>query len=306
MKHALVIYHNQDMDGLCSGAVARMGLEAQGYKVQMRGYDYSEAPFVMPRLNSLHSLDKVYMVDVTMPPEIMAKWNLEYEGDFVLIDHHKARVEEIESHLGNDRKFLIVYDDRNAACELCWEFFSCNNPLSLKEKFPVALRQIANWDLHRNAGTDSFVTTTHLHYVFDAIMHEPTMFSDFQEWVMLLTKASDANIGNLKSRGAAIELHIKKQAKDMSRDAHRKVIGGIMFNMFNGKPNKWVTVENEYPLCFFWYLGKEEKMKYSLRQNEREADSIDYDILSVAQSMGGGGHANACGFHIDMLIPTSK
>lgn len=114
----LIIYHRVDFDGLFSGSIARKYFtEVEGLEPQFLGWNYGDN---IPETNYLlQSFDKIVMVDISFPPEVMKE--LADSGKLVWIDHHCTAINNSINH-GYDGAHGIRVNG-TAACELCWQFF---------------------------------------------------------------------------------------------------------------------------------------------------------------------------------------
>ncbi len=83
MSKIISIYHDADMDGLCCGAIARKAL---GSTSQYLGWDYGRD------VPDLSSYDTIYLMDLSFPTEIMAK----YADKIVWIDHHRSAMKSVD------------------------------------------------------------------------------------------------------------------------------------------------------------------------------------------------------------------
>lgn len=143
MKH-IIIYHNKDLDGFCSGAIINEALKLRGVSpadIELMGYDYG-GPFVIPTNCA------VYMADVSLPMELMvevAKHNV----SFTWIDHHKTAIDSFNA-LSDWQKALFtttVLDTTLSACELCWQW-------SYIGEMPEAVKLLGEYDTWRGFDSD--------------------------------------------------------------------------------------------------------------------------------------------------------
>ena len=113
----LIIYHRVDFDGLFSGSVARKYYsEVEGIEPQFLGWNYGDN---LPGADYLLSFDKVVMVDISFPPEVMKV--LGDSGKLVWIDHHDTAITNSINYGYSEVPGLRT--NGIAACELCWQFF---------------------------------------------------------------------------------------------------------------------------------------------------------------------------------------
>jgi uncharacterized protein len=139
-----IIYHNQDLDGYCSGAIAKLKYP----EGKLIGYNYGD-PFP---LDQLIPGTPIIMMDVSMPMEQMLQLAKISKNQFTWIDHHataiadyEAMVSELDEHQGVP--FKTVLQTGIAACELTWNYLFPN------EKMPKAVEFLGKYDTWREYDT---------------------------------------------------------------------------------------------------------------------------------------------------------
>jgi oligoribonuclease NrnB/cAMP/cGMP phosphodiesterase (DHH superfamily) len=287
MKQALVIYHNKDNDGFCSGAITCKELTDEGYNVELLGYDYKDpVPFIENK-----KIDRLMFVDVTFPLDDMLRLDHLFGQCMTIIDHHVSFNDAIMPHF-TQLTCGYFYNNELSACELTWRYFNT-------DQIPPFVYAVGVWDIHRkeNLNTYSFEDYQRIHFATDAMFNDITCNESICQWVEFIYNGTLSTIDDLRSVGGVIEQCEKKKGKLMSQSSFSVMTTGQRFNAFNGHPSKYTTIDNEHPLLFFWFDGPTQKFICSLRQNESFAKKPS-DILRVAKLNGGGGHENACGFSL--------
>ncbi len=147
----LIIYHDKDLDGICSGAILLKAFPT----ARLLGYDYGR-PFDVE--GNIENGEMVIMADVSMPMDIMEEI-AERSGNFVWIDHHVSAHNDFVNHFGDfglhedggmtelERKMVYVYENGRAACELCWEYI-------IQDDMPEAVLLLGEYDTWRNQDED--------------------------------------------------------------------------------------------------------------------------------------------------------
>jgi len=134
------IYHNRDLDGLCSGAIVKKKYP----DCKLIGYDYGQ-PFPW---SEIPKGEPVIMADVSLPMEEMIQLASWVDFKFTWIDHHKSAIKDYEEYkelIGKPVGFLApVLQDGVAACELTWQHLFPDEPM------PEAVQALGMYDTWRN------------------------------------------------------------------------------------------------------------------------------------------------------------
>lgn len=159
------IYHSIDLDGWMSAAIVKLWHNQQRYcsvsgqplpkdyagSTPMGGLTLSEdCTFIgynygQP-IPDLSEYDKVIMCDISFPKKEMLKLANKLGCNFVWIDHHQPKIEEISKYLGEnyaptiDGLTTIEGRPKYAACELTWQHFFHN------ESIPEIVRLLGRYD----------------------------------------------------------------------------------------------------------------------------------------------------------------
>lgn len=156
-----IVYHRADMDGVCSALIAAFYEERNFkayvkddrlycHKVKLIGYDYTDSTMTLHKqLTSLGELEYIYMLDVTLPNELLDI----YANKIIAIDHHDKAIERLESYKTSFKEYHCaiahdqVYDidgtvaKKAAACELTWI------ALFKDKKMPAVVRLCGRYDV---------------------------------------------------------------------------------------------------------------------------------------------------------------
>lgn len=132
----ICIYHSADLDGHCSGAIAKYFEPS----MELIGYDYGQ-PFPWEKFDK--DCD-VIMVDVSLSPEDMKRLS-DTVRCFAWVDHHKSAIDDMKraglAFPGNQR----VGD---AGCELMWEYMAAPGMT-----MPRVVQLLGSYDVWRFAQT---------------------------------------------------------------------------------------------------------------------------------------------------------
>lgn len=301
-----IFYHKKDLDGHCSGAIAKYYYLKQSEIVVMHPYDYGE-PFPFKELSDD---DVVLMVDITANPyELLLEINKKY--NLYVIDHHKSF---IESEVAKKIPCLLV--DGVAGCELTWfKFFPPLTdllPTSLGTEshkfFPRLVHLLGRydvWDNHDKKYWDEEILPTQMGMKLNDT--DPT--TNFKFWEKYFDKYFKFSLNHFAQYDA---LSIEKKTRDAGRiilqyqnaeddktisfysfPAKFKNYSIICLNStrFNSSVFKSVWDKQKYDFMLAWVNVKGEYCTVSLY-----TDNEGVDVSQIAKSLGGGGHKQAAGF----------
>lgn len=287
-KDILVVYHKADFDGICSYQVAKRALQdAADYL----GWDYGEPT---PDLSAYRL---VYIIDVSFPPEDMAK----YADKLIWIDHHKSAIEKMK-----DIPIRGYRIDGVAACRLAHQWFlkewreSLGMIWLLPDKFAFVERQVQEpyavqllgeydiWD-KRNPDVDRFQL---------GMLAEKT-----PDWNVLLKEdAAEYEVQAIIKRGVAIQAFTEAtNAQIITERGFDVQFEGLTFRALNTARCNSMTFlaalrpEHDGCLAYFWN-GR--GWRFSLYHAPGKEH---HDLSQIAIKFGGGGHRGACGFELEIL-----
>jgi hypothetical protein len=119
---------------------------------------------------------------------------------------------------------------------------------------------------------------------------------DFDRWAAIAA-FTPAQTESFMARGQAMDEKFAKLAADIAEGAQPVVFNGHTGLMVNA-PGVFhslvgdILSRNSGTFALMWTVGKGGVVKVGLRSQR------GYDCIPLAESMGGGGHAQACGFKI--------
>ena len=292
-----IFYHKKDLDGHCSGAIARYYWEiVKEEGVKMWPYDYGESfPF-----DKIEDGSRVVMVDVTTNPyEVMEEIKKRY--DLFVIDHHKSFIESDVKP-----KITGLFVDGVAACQLAWHHFFMNDPT------PSIVKLLGEYDIWNNQdqnvwwnqimpiqmgmrmrltdpGTDDgFVIWKK--YFEDFLDKPDNRFPMMgRHYADLEDEVSKAGITILQYQ----EVEDKKAIDFYSFEARFGELKAVCLNntRFNSQVYKSVWDNTKHDIMFAWVNVKGERCSVSLY-----TDKEGIDVSKIAKEYGGGGHKQAAGF----------
>lgn len=306
----LVIYHDHCCDGFGAAFAAWMkfGDEAE-YLPMSYGQDVS-------LLEKIKGRD-VYVLDFSFKEEfhnqLIGRCN-----KFVLLDHHKTAFEELcaglDSPLVKDGKFelretvpeedalYILLDNNKSGALLAWEYFHPGTEVPMmishiddrdrwqfkipgSKEFHAALASFKPWSFEQ----------------WKDLLREPTMFNEVQyrdiyKLGSAILRAHEQNVKSVVAGGRRdCVIHIGEFNPSSNFDGE-SVFSGLATNcpphLASDVGHELANQSGTFGLC--WYQGRDGKAKVSLRSN------TPFDVSSIAKQFGGGGHAQAAGFEVEI------
>lgn len=267
----LVIYHgNSCPDGFAAALAAWLFYDGQA---EFLGLDHGDVR-AMTDLPDLTGRT-VYILDFSFSTEIMRCIDAR-AGKLVMLDHHKSAAEQLTGFAC--RCGVLHFDMHKSGSRLAWEFFQPDKPLPDLYRF-IEDRDIWVWQYPESAG------------FLAALDMEPF---DFAHWSALA--AFDAvQLQRFMARGQAMDDKFNKLAADIAEGAQPVVFNGqqgLMVNaptVFHSLVGDMLSAKSG-TFALMWSAGKGGVIKAGLRSQR------NFDCIALARSMGGGGHAQACGF----------
>jgi nanoRNase/pAp phosphatase (c-di-AMP/oligoRNAs hydrolase) len=267
----LVIYHGHNCpDGFASALAAWLFYEG---RAEFLGLDHGNIRSVddLPPLAGR----AVYILDFSFSEGILRGIE-ERAAKLVLLDHHKSAAEQLTGF--SCRCGVVHFDMSKSGSRLAWEFFQPSRPLPDLVRF-IEDRDIWVWQYPESAG------------FLAALDMEPF---DFAHWAAIA--AFDAEqVTTFMARGQAMDEKFNKLAADIAENAQPIRFNGQMGLMVNA-PGVFHSVVGDIlsrqsgTFALMWSVSKENIVKAGLRSQR------NFDCIAMARSMGGGGHAQACGF----------
>ena len=216
----------------------------------------------------------VYILDFSFTAEILRGIE-ERAAKLVMLDHHKSAAEKLTGFAC--RCGVVHFDMNKSGARLAWEFFHPEQPLPTLIAY-IEDRDIWKWEFPESAA------------FLSALDMEP---QDFVRW-QALAAFSPEQLSAFMARGAAMDDKYRKMATDLAENAQPLVFNGIEGLMINA-PGVFHSLVGDIlsaksgTFALMWSAGAK-GVKGGLRSQRH------FDCIALAESMGGGGHAQACGF----------
>ena len=269
----LVLYHGRCADGF---AAALAAWRFYGGQVECVGLTHGQvtSPEDLPPLAGR----VVYVLDFAFAPELLSAIDA-VAAKLVLLDHHKSAAEQLAGFAC--RCGAVHFDMHKSGARLAWEFFFPEHPLPDLARF-VEDRDLWAWQFPQTAG---FVA---------ALDMEPFDFARWDE----IARFCPEQVAAFVARGQAMDEKFRHLAQDVARAARPLVFNGEAGLMVNA-PGAFHSLVGEIlsrqsgTFALMWTVSESGQVKVGLRSQR------GYDCSPLAVSMGGGGHAQACGFRLD-------
>jgi oligoribonuclease NrnB/cAMP/cGMP phosphodiesterase (DHH superfamily) len=272
--HPLVIYHGRSCpDGFAAAMAAWL---FYGEKADYLGLDHGDVKTVadLPQLQGR----AVYILDFSFSQELLSDIQ-DSAAKLVLLDHHKSAAEKLTGFVC--RCGVVHFDMHKSGARLAWEFFQPDRPLPDLVRF-VEDRDLWNWKYSESPA-------------FLAALDMETF--DFARWSEIAS--FDAHqLTEFMARGQAMDAKFSKLAADIADGAQAVVFNGqagLMVNapgVFHSQIGE-ILSKKSGTFALMWTAGKGAVVKVGLRSQR------GFDCIALAESMGGGGHEQACGFKMD-------
>ena len=269
----LVIYHGRSCpDGFAAALAAKLFF---GDRAEYLGLDHGDTKTVddLPDVQgrAVYILDFSFAVDILQAIDARA-------AKLVMLDHHKSAAEKLTGFAC--RCGVVHFDMAKSGARLAWEFFHPQAAMPDLVRF-VEDRDIWAWKYAESAG------------YLAALDMEPL---DFDRWATIAAFTPEQT-ATFMARGQAMDDKFAKLATDIAEGAQPVVFNGQTGLMVNA-PGVFHSLVGDMlskksgTFALMWTVGKGGVVKVGLRSQR------NYDCIPLAESMGGGGHAQACGFKI--------
>jgi hypothetical protein len=267
----LVLYHGRSCpDGFAAALAAWLFYAGQ---VELVGLDHGDVRS-LEDLPALHGR-AVYILDFSFSNDILRGIE-EQASKLVLLDHHKSAAEKLTGFAC--RCGVVHFDMNKSGARLAWEFFQPSTPLPTLVRF-IEDRDIWIWQYPESP---AFLA---------ALDMEPFEWGRWAE----IAAFNAEQLAQFMARGQAMDEKFNKLAFDMAENAQPIVFNGVHGLMVNA-PGVFHSVLGDQlskqsgTFALMWSTGKGRVVKAGLRSQPA------FDCIALAESMGGGGHAQACGF----------
>lgn len=269
----LILYHGRSCpDGFAAALAAWLYFSG---KAEFVALDHGDVKSVddLPKLDGR----AVYILDFSFADDILRAIDAR-AAKLVMLDHHLSAAQKLTGF--QCRCGVVHFDMKKSGARLAWEFFHPQQSVPDLVRF-VEDRDIWVWQYPQSAG------------FLAALDMEPM---DFARW-QAIANFDAAELASYIARGQAMDEKFTKLAQDMLENAQPLVFNGITGVMVNA-PSAFHSLVGDL-LCkqsgtfaLMWTVDKKGVVKCGLRSRS------GFSCIPLAASLGGGGHAQACGFKL--------
>jgi len=269
----LVLYHGRKCpDGFASALAAWL---YYGDKAEFVALDHGDVKSVddLPELTGR----AVYILDFSFADHLLRAME-ERAAKLVMLDHHLSAAEKLTGF--KCRCGVVHFDMKKSGAHLAWEFFHPGKPIPDLVRL-VEDRDIWVWQYPESAG------------FLAALDMEPF---EFERW-QAIANFDAAQLAAYVDRGRAMDEKFSDLAATIAEQSQPVVFNGIQGLMVNA-PGTFHSLVGDI-LCkqsgtfaLLWTVDKTGVVKCGLRSRS------GFSCIPLAESLGGGGHAQACGFKL--------
>lgn len=279
MNSTICIYHGPCADGFTAAWVMNKYYKEHNKEaVEFYGSAYSENPPDVTGKN-------VYLLDFSYKRPILEKM-LEACNEMVILDHHKSAMLNLNF---KHRKLTTVFDMERSGAGITWDYFYGGNR-------PKLVNIVEDRDLWKFKYPDTKVLSPYI-FSFDYTFENwDNLYQEFSDQ-MCLFKAISAGEALLRKADKDTKELIELTKRRMTIDGHRVRVANIP-PMFTSEAGNIMSEGQPFAACY-WDTPK--RRVFSLRSKE---DGLD--VSEIAAKFGGGGHAHAAGFSVQLTDLVDK
>jgi nanoRNase/pAp phosphatase (c-di-AMP/oligoRNAs hydrolase) len=261
----LVLYHKNCPDGFGAAWAAwrLVGHQAEYIPVN---YTDEEVPDVVGR--------HVAIVDFSYPRDVLERL-MEESASLIVLDHHKTAEEQLEGFPN------AIFNLERSGAFLAWEWFHPDTNVPHLILY-IQDRDLWQWNLwhSREFSAGLFLVPR-----------------EFEEFDHIYERQDGSGVTELIHRGEAVIQYQNKIHEIMAGHAILVEVGGTKVwavnapALFRSDVGNILAKKDEVGIALIWWFsGKKNQIGCSLRSRP------GISVLPLAESFGGGGHAQAAGF----------
>ena len=273
-RSPLILYHGRRCPDGYGAALAAWLVWRDG--AEYRGLDHGE-------ITSLADLPPlagrtVYVLDFAFGPELLAPIEAA-AGRLILLDHHLSAQQQLAGYQPQRADTVIHFDMNRSGAHLAWAHFLPDRPV------PALIAHIEDRDLWRWALPDSAAFLA-------ALDMEPRTWPRWAE----IAAFTPEQLAAFSARGQAMDEKYQKLCADLAEGAEPLVFNGVRGLMLNA-PGMFhsqigdLLARKSGTFALMWQANGT-GVKVGMRSRS------GFNCIALAESMGGGGHAQASGFRM--------
>jgi len=311
MSKVWIIYHNEDIDGQSSAAIAYKYVFE--HIIDNNHKDIGLIPMSYGDLFDFSQIDMnndlVIFVDFVLQPfDQMLIFDVE---NLIIIDHHKTTIENLEKNPDFKPDGLIGdLNNKMSAAELAWKFFFPNITV------PMFIQYISLYDTWQKDSMDSQMWNQIMGFNEGIKASLGNFDQDKISWLDIINwSISDQNSEEFKAYVSwMLETQrwgnfILKQKIQTNNDIIAKnsfvtefqsykvlALNRDMANFMTDSPTWKEDGKFDIAICFAWNGGKQNRYTVHMRTDKKEID-----LSMLAKKFKGGGHSASSGFQAKNL-----
>lgn len=307
-NRVLIIYHNQDLDGVVSASVARLYYSFfNDVAIRLVGYNYGEPIDKIEDAVKIHNPDTIIVTDISFGSDtesVFRSWQMN-DLDVVWIDHHKTAIESSERWEWPVEGLRRVGD---AATALAWKWFG-NKAKEEDEGWwktwwrntPLIIQAVSDYDVWNTGSNIGWDNILDIQY---GLRSEIGL--DPKRAYTAMCSRIKSNLDDIAVKGKAIRAYERQKFETQAKaNAFRGLccgykamfvntldFGSLIFETFDSDPDIQVLV------CFSANVGKG-TVRFGIYHHP--SGGSDVDCGKIAKLFSGGGHAGAAGFEVSIF-----
>lgn len=281
VKSAVVLYHANCCDGFGAAWAWHLLMESQYVQTFYIPVSYGDNPF----LKDVAYVDRdVYILDFSFPLNYLNALS-EFAHKVVLIDHHKTAADQL-LNWEPPQNVHIYFDMEHSGAMLTWLVLAPPGQAA-----PELLEYIEDRDLWRH----KLLNTKEINAIIANTDKDFLVYNTLSLQLELTHSKLYAIGAQLLRSHQRICQEIIRDARPCSIQTETKTYHGLACNcspQFASDVGD-ILANNSGTFGATYHTTAKGDIKWSIRSNG------DYDVSTIAQAYGGGGHKNAAGFTLE-------
>jgi oligoribonuclease NrnB/cAMP/cGMP phosphodiesterase (DHH superfamily) len=297
------MYHLADLDGHCSGALARFFCEIEGSYPCMFPMNYG---YKVPE--EIFGMDNVVMLDFSLDYDSMSGLKEVFGDNFVWIDHHGPAINEmLELFIHGKQK------TGEAACELAWKYYAPSFKETKGLDMPELVELLGRYDVWDQSDSTRWSEEI-LPFQYGMRVMETCPKRNYAWWQDRFKEYIYPGASAFENKKRLYRVITEKQRDgrvilEYQKQQDRKYMDAYAFDCkFRGQPavavnrgminsRSFESVYNPVIHTFMIAFSRKSNGKYIVSVYSEE-EGIHCGI--IAKEYGGGGHAGAAGFTLSV------
>lgn len=305
VKNTAIVYHKSDLDGVVSAAIATMYENGKDRDVIYIPYSYEDD--VKKVIDKVDECEAVYVLDVSFGADsktVFKKW-IDDGKRLMWIDHHKGVIEDSKTW-----GFVVPGLRRvgTGACSLAADL--------LMGKVPAVVRCLSDYDVWNKESGLGWDTVVAVQYALrskirlNVLRALSYLYDHFKE--NMKDNEVDLIFYDLAKEGRAIINYLAgKNEQEVSACSFEAYVDEMKVMAMNTSGSGSKVFDSLTP---DWLDGRKIKAlmtfcitpNYKVRFSLYECAKNSVDCCEISKRFGGGGHAGAAGFVIDVSSDVFK